>query len=350
MKSKIKVFIILAVVFYFGIEFANPFKEEVVDLKKFTDYYDTTEETNGGVTLLNDSFYTFEKEYNFANEYKPIGFDKKDTENTGTDKDRIRETAINQIMSTEKKLPVKSEYIVKQGDTISQIAEANGMTMNMLLANNPNVSVKNLKIGQKLTIVSENGIFYKVQKGDSLSKIASKFKMKLDDITAYNDIDAKNLKVGQDIFLKNPDIRVLANSGKGGITVASAGFRFPVEYKGVNSPYGSRFHPVLKRYIFHAGVDLKARYVPLRAAQSGKVSYAGYMNGYGKIIIIKHSNGYETRYAHLDKIGVKVGQNVNKGELIGKTGMSGRVTGPHLHFEVRKNGKTENPMSHLTRK
>ena len=350
MKSKIKVFIILAVVFYFGIAFANPFKEEVVDLKKFTDYYDTTEETNGGVTLLNDSFYTFEKEYNFANEYKPIGFDKKDTGNTGTDKDRIRETAINQIMSTEKKLPVKSEYIVKQGDTISQIAEANGMTMNMLLANNPNVSVKNLKIGQKLTIVSENGIFYKVQKGDSLSKIASKFKMKLDDITAYNDIDAKNLKVGQDIFLKNPDIRVLANSGKGGITVASAGFRFPVEYKGVNSPYGSRFHPVLKRYIFHAGVDLKARYVPLRAAQSGKVSYAGYMNGYGKIIILKHSNGYETRYAHLDKIGVKVGQNVNKGELIGKTGMSGRVTGPHLHFEVRKNGKTENPMSHLTRK
>lgn len=350
MKSKIKVFIILAVVFYFRIEFANPFKEEVVDLKKFTDYYDTTEETNGGVTLLNDSFYTFEKEYNFANEYKPIGFDKKDTGNTGTDKDGIRETAINQIMSTEKKLPVKSEYIVKQGDTISQIAEANGMTMNMLLANNPNVSVKNLKIGQKLTIVSENGIFYKVQKGDSLSKIASKFKMKLDDITAYNDIDAKNLKVGQDIFLKNPDIRVLANSGKGGITVASAGFRFPVEYKGVNSPYGSRFHPVLKRYIFHAGVDLKARYVPLRAAQSGKVSYAGYMNGYGKIIIIKHSNGYETRYAHLDKIGVKVGQNVNKGELIGKTGMSGRVTGPHLHFEVRKNGKTENPMSHLTRK
>lgn len=285
MKSKIKVFIILAVVFYFGIELTNPFKEEVVDLKKFTDYYDTTEETNGGVTLLNDSFYTFEKEYNFANEYKPIGFDKKDGGSTGADREGIRETAINQIITPEKKLPVKSEYVVKQGDTISEIAEANGMTMNMLLANNPNVSVKNLKIGQKLTIVSENGIFYKVQKGDSLSKIASKFKMKLDDITAYNDIDTKNLKVGQDIFLKNPDIRVLANSGKGGITVASAGFRFPVEYKGVNSPYGSRFHPVLKRYIFHAGVDLKARYVPLRAAQNGKVSYAGYMNGYGKIII-----------------------------------------------------------------
>ena len=74
------------------------------------------------------------------------------------------------------------------------------------------------------------------------------------------------------------------------------------------------------------------------------------MNGYGKIIILKHASGYETRYAHLDKIGVKVGQNVNKGELIGKTGMSGRVTGPHLHFEIRKNGKTQNPMSHLGKK
>ena len=162
MKSKIKVFIILAVVFYFGIEFANPFKEEVVDLKKFTDYYEATEEQNGGVTLLKDSFYTFEKEYNFANEYKAIGFDKKDKESTE------KETVIEQVIAPEKKLPVKSEYIVKQGDTISEIAEANGMTMTMLLANNPNVSVKNLKIGQKLTIVSENGIFYKVQKGDYL--------------------------------------------------------------------------------------------------------------------------------------------------------------------------------------
>ena len=268
-----------------------------------------------------------------------------------TNKEEIRETVIGQIIKPENKFPTKSEYVVKQGDTISEIAEANGMTSTMLLANNPKVSARNLKIGQKLTIVSENGIFYKVQKGDSLSKIASKFRMKLDDITAYNDIDTKNLKIGDDIFLKNPDVRVLNSLSEGnGIAVAGAGFRFPVEYKGVNSPYGSRFHPVLKRYIFHSGVDLKARYVPLRAAQEGKVSYAGYMNGYGKIIIIKHSSGFETRYAHLDKIGVKVGQNIDKGELIGKTGMSGRVTGPHLHFEVRKNGKTQNPMSYLGRK
>lgn len=349
MKSKIKIFVLLAVAFYFGIELYNPFKEEVVDLKKFTDYYEETSEENGGLSVLTDSFYTFEKEYNFANEYKPIGFDKPENSETDGKKEENPETSVE----PEKKVPEKSEYIVKQGDTISEIAQAHGMTMDILLANNPNVSVKNLKIGQKLTIVSENGIFYKVEKGDSLYKIASKFKMKVDDITAYNDIDNKTLKIGQSLFLKNPDLKALKKSNGGSVSstaVASAGFRFPVEYKGVNSPYGSRFHPVLKRYIFHSGVDLKARYVPLRAAQSGKVSYAGYMNGYGKIIILKHSSGYETRYAHLDKIGVKVGQNVNKGDLIGKTGMTGRVTGPHLHFEIRKNGKTQNPMSFLRKK
>ncbi|MBQ3437086.1 MAG: M23 family metallopeptidase, partial [Fusobacterium sp.] len=105
---------------------------------------------------------------------------------------------------------------------------------------------------------------------------------------------------------------------------------------------------VLKRYILHTGVDLKAKYIPLRAAQDGVVSFVGYMNGYGKIIIIKHNSGYETRYAHLSVMSTKVGERVKKGELIGKTGASGRVTGPHLHFEIRRNGTPLNPMKYLS--
>lgn len=378
MKSKFKIFIFLLVAFYFGIEVLNPFKEEVVDLKKFTDYYEETNEENGGISVLADNFYKFEKEYNFADlqkttvaELKPETSEKepetnnseKNSEITKEEIETKQEVAITEKPLEEskpiepiKKCPEKKEYIVKEGDTISEIATINGMTMEMLLANNPGISVKNLKIGQKLIVVSENGIFYKVEKGDSLYKISSKFKVKVDDILAYNDIDEKSLKIGESIFLKNPDLKVLNKSvakktgSKKKTVVATAGFKFPVEYRGINSPYGSRFHPVLKRYIFHSGVDLKARYVPLRAAQSGRVSFAGYMSGYGKIIILKHSSGYETRYAHLEKIGVKVGQNVNKGELIGKTGMSGRVTGPHLHFEIRKNGRTQNPMALLGKK
>ena len=127
----------------------------------------------------------------------------------------------------------------------------------------------------------------------------------------------------------------------------SSGFAYPVKFSGVASPFGNRFHPVLKKYILHTGVDFVAKYIPLRAAKDGVVSFAGNMSGYGKIIIIKHSNGYETRYAHLSVISTKVGEHVNKGDLIGKTGASGRVTGPHLHFEIRKDGVPKNPMKYL---
>ena len=123
----------------------------------------------------------------------------------------------------------------------------------------------------------------------------------------------------------------------------------PVKWAGVTSPFGKRFHPVLKRYIQHAGIDMRARYVPLMASRDGTVVFAGYMTGYGKIIKINHGSGYETRSAHLEKMYVKVGDKVKSGQVIGQTGMTGRVTGPHLHFEIRKNGKANNPMNYLVR-
>ncbi len=89
-----------------------------------------------------------------------------------------------------------------------------------------------------------------------------------------------------------------------------------------------------------------ARYVPVTASRSGVVTFVGVAGGYGKLIKIKHSDGYETRYAHLNRIDVKKGQKVSQGQSLGQSGMTGRVTGPHLHFEVRKNGKPVNPMKY----
>ena len=122
MKSKLKIFLLLSVAFYFGIELLNPFKEEVVDLKKFTDYYEETNEENGGVSVLADSFYTFEKEYNFPNEYKSLE-EIKGTENGKAETTEVVEEGIVvEDTKSEKKLPEKREYIVKEGDTISEIA------------------------------------------------------------------------------------------------------------------------------------------------------------------------------------------------------------------------------------
>jgi murein DD-endopeptidase MepM/ murein hydrolase activator NlpD len=85
---------------------------------------------------------------------------------------------------------------------------------------------------------------------------------------------------------------------------------------------------------------------PVYSSYYGKVTYAGWMRGYGKIIIIKHPRGYFTRYAHLNKIFVKKGENISEGKLIGKSGSTGISTGPHLHYEIRCNEKPLDPLKY----
>lgn len=98
----------------------------------------------------------------------------------------------------------------------------------------------------------------------------------------------------------------------------------------------------------HRGADFAAPVgTPILAGADGVVTYAGWLSSYGKLIKIRHSNGYETRYAHLNKIRVKVGQRVSRGQRIGDMGNTGRSTGPHLHYEVRKNGNAVNPMKFI---
>ncbi len=114
-----------------------------------------------------------------------------------------------------------------------------------------------------------------------------------------------------------------------------------------SSPYGWRRHPVLMARIFHSGVDLAiALGTPIMAAGDGTITQLGRKGAYGKYIRIKHSNGYQTAYGHMNgyKTGLKVGSKVKRGDVIGYIGQTGRATGPHLHFEVWKNGKTVNPL------
>jgi len=371
---------------------------EIVDLAQFTEYYEKSDVDNGGLELVDDIYYTFERKYNLSNDLKTA--ETTTAQETGAPEAVAADTAgaesqVTEVALTEeakKVIPEAIEYEIKKGDTLDSIAKAHNVTREALVANNPVLGKKALKIGDKIHILPENGMMYKIVKGDPLYKIAQKFKIKVDDILAYNDVNAKNLKIGQSIFIKNPDfdavakvdadkkkdvrdmklpkgdknINIAKTAGKAPVAetpeekaaakksaiidkaVAGAGvFRYPVTFAGVASPFGNRFHPVLRRYMLHTGVDLVAKYVPLKASRSGKVSYTGYMGGYGKVIVVKHPDGYETRYAHLSAINTKVGAEVRAGQLIGKTGQTGRVTGPHLHFEIRKDGQVRNPMKYL---
>jgi len=129
-------------------------------------------------------------------------------------------------------------------------------------------------------------------------------------------------------------------------------FGMPLRHIRVTSSFSyRRWHPILHRYRPHHGTDFGARRgTPLLAVNNGKVIYAGWMRGYGRVVKIKHAGGYVSLYAHQSRIRVKRGQYVKKGQIIGYVGSSGRSTGPHLHFGLMKNGRWIDPMKVLRKK
>ncbi|AKF24233.1 peptidase M24 [Sulfurovum lithotrophicum] len=129
-------------------------------------------------------------------------------------------------------------------------------------------------------------------------------------------------------------------------------FGMPLRHARITSSFSyRRWHPILHRYRPHHGTDFGARRgTPLLAVNDGKVSFAGWKGGYGRVVQIRHAGGYESFYAHQSRIRVKRGQRVKKGQIIGYVGSSGRSTGPHLHFGLKKNGRWVDPMKYLRKR
>lgn len=118
----------------------------------------------------------------------------------------------------------------------------------------------------------------------------------------------------------------------------------------ITSSYGYRRNPFTNRgREMHSGVDLKGRTGdPVKATAKGKVTFAGYKGSYGYVVMVKHSNGYETRYAHLTRTRVKKGQAIEAGDIVGLLGSTGRSTGPHLHYEVLLHNRKLNPAKYFS--
>lgn len=137
------------------------------------------------------------------------------------------------------------------------------------------------------------------------------------------------------------------SSSSGPMQKGTGNMAMPLRAK-VTSPFGWRRHPIFGRRKFHTGVDLAGpTRSPIRASDSGHVLYTGWYGGYGKVVIVSHGNSLSTLYAHLSSVAVNKGANVSKGDVIGYEGSTGFSTGPHLHFEVRVNGKPNNPLSYV---
>jgi murein DD-endopeptidase MepM/ murein hydrolase activator NlpD len=229
-----------------------------------------------------------------------------------------------------------SLYVVRQGDTLGQIAKMYGVSTNTIIwANNIRGPIHE---GDELVILPVNGVTHKVVKGDTVKSIATKYKADMGDITSYNNISLDSvLAIGSTIII--PD-------GEGQFAVSGASLKLTDKLHGAGGPLykdyylrpidGGRRSQGLHGY---NGVDLAAPTgTPIHASADGIVIVArsgGYNGGYGSYVVISHPNGTQTLYGHMSRVIAVQGQSVAKGETIGLLGSTGKSTGPHIHFEIR---------------
>jgi murein DD-endopeptidase MepM/ murein hydrolase activator NlpD len=231
-----------------------------------------------------------------------------------------------------------SVYVVRPGDTISQIAEMFGVSIDTILSANDLPKGAKLKEGDILLILPFSGVEHTVVKGDTLQGIAKLYKVELSDILLYNDITLNSkLVIGDKIMI--PGASIPTKPATPSASVARPSLPSP----SINaSGYFSHPLPGTKRVRgitrSHRGVDFGAPTgTPVYAAAEGSITFArsGWNGGYGTLLIIAHPNGTQTLYAHLSRLGATVGEKVAKGQVIGYVGSTGRSSGPHLHFEVK---------------
>jgi murein DD-endopeptidase MepM/ murein hydrolase activator NlpD len=246
------------------------------------------------------------------------------------------------------------EYQVEEGDTVSSIAQKFDISVDTIRWQNNLKSKDAIKVGQTLQILPVTGVSHKVQKGDTVYSIAKKYDTEAQNIVnfpfnTYVNDETFELAIGQSLVVPDgvkqeeipwsPTSRIKQITPDAGTVVASGQFVWPAAGQ------------ITQQFVwYHRAIDIANKAAPaVLAADSGTVIVAGWPDGYGygNRIIIDHGNGTRTLYAHLQKIYVVVGQTVARGNAIGQMGSTGRSTGPHLHFEVIKNGAYLNPLGVL---
>ncbi|HCI29714.1 MAG TPA: M23 family peptidase [Fervidobacterium sp.] len=232
------------------------------------------------------------------------------------------------------------DYKVQAGDTLYDLSKNFNIPIPVLMDWNPSISPSNLKIGQTLKIPLVSGIMYKPSKALTLSALAKYFFIDPEEITSVNLSIGSNIPANKEVFVPVGKVNTSFTQ--------LADFVWPA-YGSITSEFGWRLHPIYNKNMFHSGIDIGVPLsTPVFAARGGTVKYAGWQSGYGNVIIIDHG-GYQTYYAHLSKINVYIGLRVEKGDFIARSGNTGTSTGPHLHFEVRKNDEPNDPVAYLPR-
>ncbi|MEK7595482.1 MAG: M23 family metallopeptidase [Patescibacteria group bacterium] len=242
---------------------------------------------------------------------------------------------------------------VKGGETLTSIGQLYKISVDALRYVNNLTDEDFLRVGQKLTIPPIQGVIYKVKSGDTCDSVGKRFDVAAQAILDFNYLDScATLVVGKELVI--PDAKVPAP-----IPVVPSVPSLP-RYNNlvdVSPSLGWCIWPTSVRIItqyfsyYHNGLDIATPWSlvpPIYACGEGTVTRAGWDPfGLGLHIVIDHGNGYSTVYGHMRKLNVSVGQDVNKGQVIGLMGSTGRSTGPHLHFIIKYKGVPQNPLRYV---
>lgn len=261
----------------------------------------------------------------------------------------------------------KVSYKVQQGDVLGSIATKHNLKLRELLDLNPQVNENTvLKIGQELNVTALKPIinieviseklaqeeisFEKIVKEDNTilkgeTKVTQNGANGKKEIT-YKLVNVNGQRTAQQVVtetVKSEPVDEIVLKGTKVIPSRGTGiFSWPTNGGYVSSTMGSRWGS------YHRGIDIaRPSNYTIKAADNGKVTFAGWDGTYGRKVVVNHNNGFQTVYAHLSSINVNVGQVVQNGSALGVMGSTGRSTGVHLHFEVLKNGSNVNPLSYL---
>lgn len=256
----------------------------------------------------------------------------------------------NQSPTTQTAARKQQVYTVQADDTIAGIAAQFNISVNTVLWANGLTNKSTINVGDHLTILPTTGVLHTVASGNTLLAIANKYDVEATDVAKYNNLpDTSKLSIGQKLIV--PDGYIAPQSAP---RITSGNTRLadgPVPPSSTDT--SARFiWPTTTKHISqyfrwgHTGIDIDNRsYPPIYAAAAGTVEFSGRLGGYGNLVIINHGGGLSTYYAHNSVNYVAKGTQVTKGQTIAKMGSTGRSTGPHLHFEVRRNGRPVNPFT-----
>ena len=250
------------------------------------------------------------------------------------------------------------DHVVSEGETLSTIAERYGLQVETILWENDLTEKSTIKPGQELRILPVDGIRHKVARGETIFSIGKKYGLEDSQTQVMVDypfnefLNDETFELATGQFLMVPEgvkqvasatgsrpTRIVQTTPDAGSVTALGSFVWPAS--------GS----ITQRYSFyHKAIDIANRGAgPILAADAGTVISAGWLDGYGygNRVMIDHGNGYITLYAHMSVISVTAGQRVNRGDVLGQMGNTGRSTGTHLHFEIRRSGTLLNPLDFL---